>query len=124
MKKKSLLLLVEDDLPIINVLKERLEQEDLEILIAKDGEEGLEMALKTHPELILLDIIIPKMGGLLMLEKLREDSWGKKVKVIVLTNLSNIESEKKAIKHKVIDYITKTNCSLTELVKKIKKNLP
>ena len=123
MKKKSLLLLVEDDLPIINVLKERLEQEDLELLIAKDGEEGLEMALKTHPNLILLDIIIPKMGGLLMLEKLREDSWGKKVKVIVLTNLSNIESEKKAIKHKVIDYITKTNCSLTALVKKIKKNL-
>lgn len=124
MKKKSLLLLVEDDLPIINVLKERLEQEDLELLIAKDGEEGLKMALKTHPDLILLDIIIPKMGGLLMLEKLREDSWGKKVKVMVLTNLSNIESEKKAIKHKVIDYITKTNCSLISLIKKIKKNLP
>jgi DNA-binding response OmpR family regulator len=124
MKKKSLLLLVEDDLPIINVLRERLEQEDLELLIAKDGEEGLKMALKTHPDLILLDIIIPKMGGLIMLEKLREDSWGKKVKVMVLTNLSNIESEKKAIKHKVIDYITKTNCSLITLIKKIKKNLP
>lgn len=124
MKKQSLLLLVEDDLPIINVLKERLAQEDLELLIAKDGEEGLKMALKTHPDLILLDIIIPKMGGLLMLEKLREDSWGKKVKVMVLTNLSNIESEKKAIKHKVIDYITKTNCSLISLIKKIKKNLP
>lgn len=121
--KKPLVLLVEDDLPIINVLKERLEQEDIELLIAKDGEEGLKMALKTHPDLILLDIIIPKMGGLLMLEKLREDSWGKKVKVIVLTNLSNLQSEKMAIKYKVVDYITKTNCSLTALIKKIKNIL-
>jgi DNA-binding response OmpR family regulator len=124
MEKKYSILLVEDDLPIVNVLKERLEQENFDLLVASDGEEGLKMAIEKHPDLILLDIIIPKMGGLIMLEKLRKDSWGKKVKVIVLTNLSNIESEKKAIKHKVISYITKTNCSLAALIKKIKKNLP
>jgi DNA-binding response OmpR family regulator len=123
MKKNSLLLLVEDDLPIISVLKERLAQENIDLLVAQDGEEGLKIALETHPNLILLDIIIPKMGGLGMLDELRKDSWGKKAKVIVLTNLSNLESEKVAIKHGVIDYITKTSCSLVELIKKIKKNL-
>ena len=62
------------------------------IFQAKDGEEGLKVANEKHPDLILLDIIMPKMDGLTMMKELREGSeWGKKVAVILLTNLSSDE---------------------------------
>lgn len=123
MTKKNLILLVEDDSPILNVLKQHLEKENFELLVATDGEDGLRMALESHPSLILLDIIMPKSSGLSMLKKLRKDSWGKNAKIIILTNLSSLDSKKEANRYEVSDYITKTNCSLKELVKKIRKNL-
>lgn len=59
----------------------------MEMSVAKDGEDGLNQALANHPDLILLDILMPKMNGLATLKKLREDDWGKTVPVILLTNL-------------------------------------
>lgn len=123
MKKTKLLLLIEDDEPIVDVLKRRLEKENLDLIVATDGREGLELALASHPDLILLDILMPKFDGLSMLEELRQDAWGKMARVIILTNLSDEDSEKEAAKYRVIDYVIKTDCHLEDLVKKIKKNL-
>lgn len=124
MPKKHLILLVEDDLPIVNIIHQRFEQENFDLLVAKDGEQGLKMALESHPEAILLDIIMPKMNGLEMLKKLRADAWGASAKVLILTNLSNAQSEQEAADYHVADYIIKTDWKLGELVDKIKKVLP
>lgn len=123
MIKNHLILLIEDDQPIVNVLKHRLEQEHLDLMVAGDGEEGLRLALEFHPSLILLDILLPKMNGLEILKELHQDKWGKRAKVIILTNLSDAKSKIEAINYKVTDYITKTGCSLNNLIKKIKNNL-
>ncbi len=70
------ILVVEDDVPELNALRDKFTREGFSILTAKNGEEGLAIALREHPDLILLDIIMPVMDGITMLVKLREDSWG------------------------------------------------
>jgi DNA-binding response OmpR family regulator len=121
MTKTPLVLLVEDDKPIQTILKGTLEAQGFEVDIAANGEEGLKIALKRHPDLILLDIIMPEMNGITMLKELRTDNWGKTVKVIVVTNLFNPMSEKESKDLHVIDYIIKSDWSLKEIVDHVKK---
>jgi CheY-like chemotaxis protein len=121
MVKSPVILLVEDDQPIINIIQETLESEGYKTILAANGDLGLKAAFETHPDLILLDIIMPAMSGLAMLKQLRNDDWGKKAKVIVVTNLSNPISEREAKNLHVIDYIIKSDWSLKEIVDHIKK---
>ncbi len=82
-------LIIEDHVPVRLAIVEKLKKNGIATLEAKDGEEGLQMALEKHPDLILLDLIMPRMSGMTMLEKLRKtDAWGKNVPVIILTNLN------------------------------------
>jgi len=62
------------------------DDENLEVVEAKDGEEGLRMAPSEKPDMILLDMLMPKMNGLHVMEKVRADAWGKSVPIVVLTN--------------------------------------
>ena len=80
-------------------------REKFSVLQATNGEEGLTVALRDHPNLILLDIIIPVMDGMTMLRKLREDAWGKDVPVILLTNLNDAEKAADALEHGVYDFL-------------------
>lgn len=87
-------LVVEDDEATLNALLIELERENLVVLKAKNGVEGLATALVERPDLILLDILMPRMDGWEMLKQVREkDDWGKCVPVAVLTNLSADEDE-------------------------------
>ena len=87
--KKVLVLVVEDEPAILTALHHVIEKKGLRVFEAKNGEEGLLVAFREHPDLILLDIVMPVMDGWTMLQKIREhDAWGKQVPVIVLTNLS------------------------------------
>lgn len=88
-----------------------------------DGIEGLKLSLKEKPDLILLDIIMPKMDGLTMLKKLREDKWGKNARVVILTNLSNGEELELAMKNKVYDFLVKSDWELDKIIKKIKERI-
>jgi len=89
---KKKILVVEDDEPTIKALHEVLANAGLEVIEAKNGLSGLEAAFREHPDLILLDILMPLMDGWEMLKQLREkDNWGKCVPVVVLTNLSSDE---------------------------------
>ena len=96
-----------------------------ETLEAKNGREGIEIALSKHPDLILLDIIMPEMGGIATLEKIREDSWGKNVPIIILTNLS--VSKEQLVDGKITNkpsyYLIKSNWKLHDIVKKIESIL-
>ena len=91
---KKKVLVVEDDLAISKALHTMLANADLDVVEAENGVTGLAAALKERPDLILLDILMPRMDGWGMLKQVREkDSWGKCVPVIILTNLTANEDE-------------------------------
>jgi len=120
---KKIILVVEDEEPMQIVLKDILSFEGYHVSIAKNGIEGLDMALKEHPDLILLDILMPKMDGMVMLKKLRADDWGKTAEVMVLTNLDKNEEIAKAMEGEVFDYFIKSDIKINEVVAKIKEKL-
>lgn len=121
--QKKTILIVEDEEPMQLALKDILVFEGFNVFEAKNGEEGLAMALREHPDLILLDILMPEMNGLVMLKKLREDDWGKKAKVIILTNYDEKDYVATALESQVFDYFIKTDIKITEVIKKIKEKL-
>lgn len=118
MNKK--ILIVEDDHALRAALRDKLARERFVVLEAKDGEEGLKVALDEQPDLILLDIVMPKMDGLTMLGQLRKDPWGKEAHVIVLTNLSDGESVSKSLENAAFDYLVKSDWKLEDIVQKIR----
>ncbi|KKS27514.1 MAG: hypothetical protein UU88_C0005G0019 [Parcubacteria group bacterium GW2011_GWC1_42_11] len=120
---KKIILVVEDEDPLRMVLKDVLTVEGYGILEAKNGIEGLDMALREHPDLILLDILMPKMDGLEMLKKLREDEWGRKAPVIVLTNLSDNEDIARAVEEDVFEYFVKTDIKINEVIARIREKI-
>ncbi|MBT4120951.1 MAG: response regulator [Candidatus Magasanikbacteria bacterium] len=122
MSKKKILI-VEDEVSLLNALALKFSQEDMTVLEAFDGEEGLSLAEKEKPDMILLDIVMPKMDGMTMLKKLREEDWGKKIPVIILTNLSESEKVGEASKEGVYDFLVKTNWHINDVVKKVKEKL-
>lgn len=116
-------MLVEDDTALIRVLSERLEREGITVHKALDGVEGLEAAAKHHPNLILLDVIMPRMDGFTMLKKLREDEWGKTAEVILLTNLGQVDDVELGAKYGAREYLIKSDWKMADVVDKIKKKL-
>ncbi len=108
---------------LLEGLKKKFAIEKFEVLEAPDGKVGLESALRNHPDLILLDILMPVMDGMTMLGKLREDSWGKDVPIILLTNLSDGEKIAEAMKKGVYDYLIKADWNINDVVKKVRSKL-
>lgn len=123
MENQKKILIVEDETSLRNALRDKLLLEGFIVLEAKNGEEGLGVALRDHPDLILLDIIMPKMDGLTMLKKLREDVWGKNTKVILLTNLSDNEKVSEALLQGSYDYLVKSDWKIEDVVTKIRARL-
>ena len=120
---KITILIIEDESIIRQALVQKLKNEGYQTLEAGNGEEGLKLALETKPNLILLDIILPLMDGLAVLDALRKDAWGKDAKVIILSNLSD-EAKVTIAKDKgVSDYLIKTNWDINDVVKKIEQKL-
>jgi len=117
------ILIVEDEDALRWALKENLIKEGFNVLDAKNGQEGLDFALKNHPDLIFLDLVLPKMFGLDVLKKIREDDWGKNALVVVLTSLGNGELEKQAEGFSVKDFLQKKDWKLDEVVKWVKHKL-
>lgn len=117
--KNKTILIVEDEAPLLKALSAKFKHEGYATLEARDGEEGLETALSQKPDMILLDIVMPKMDGLTMLEMLRKDAWGKDVPVMLLTNLNDPIKVADAIKEGVYDYLVKTNWKLEDVLEKV-----
>lgn len=117
------ILFVEDESALQQTFGDALRQEGYQVVSALDGEIGLGLAKTEHPDLILLDLILPKVNGFEVLEELREREDTKGIPVIVLTNLEEIGDIQKAIELGAKDYLVKANYSLEEVVRKIKKAL-
>jgi DNA-binding response OmpR family regulator len=123
MNSTKKILIVEDDDVLLLILVDNLIREGFKIIQARNGQEGLEVALREHPDLILLDIIMPVMDGITMLKKLHEDIWGKQAKVIILTNLSDNEGVAEAMSRGLCDYLVKSSWKIEDVVKKVKEKL-
>ncbi|MBT4349350.1 response regulator [bacterium] len=122
MKDKKILI-IEDELSLARALSAKLIDQGCDILEAKNGEEGLSMALDQHPDLILLDIIMPRMDGISMLKKLRVDDWGKDVPVIILSNLSDGDKSIDVVDGDISAYLVKSDWKIEDIVDKIKDTL-
>jgi DNA-binding response OmpR family regulator len=113
------ILIVEDEDVLAKVLQEKFEEENFKVSIAVDGEEVLPMVKKFKPDAILLDIMLPKVDGLEVLESLQDDEDLKKIPVIVMSNLNGDEKIKKALELGAVDYMIKTQHPIKEVVEKV-----
>ena len=117
------ILFIEDESALQRAVAQVLKPEGYEILQALDGEAGLTLALKELPDLILLDLILPKKDGFEVLKELKADERGKEIPVIILTNLDSAVDIEKALESGATTYLVKTSYRLTEVVEKIKSIL-
>lgn len=119
------ILIVEDEEAILRAISDILLSQGFTTILARNGEEGLQIAQKQHPNLILLDIFMPKMDGLVMLQKLRLDGWGKTAPVIILTNLSPNSNSviTTVLKNEPAYYLVKSDVKLEGIVEKVKEVL-
>jgi DNA-binding response OmpR family regulator len=109
---KKKVLVVDDDSNLRNVLVDALKIAGFDVTEAENGEVGLKVATETHPDVIMLDVMMPKMNGWQMLERLRMDAWGKEAKVIMLTSLGEMNDIAHAVDKKVFTYIVKSDLNL------------
>ncbi|MCI0542742.1 response regulator [bacterium] len=123
MESNKKILIVEDEVSLRTPLSKTLTDEGFQVFQAENGDEGLKMAFQEHPDLILLDVFMPKMGGLEMLDLLRKDEWGKGALIMLLTNSTNTENVAEALEGNVTDYLVKAEWDLKEIVKKVKQKL-
>lgn len=122
--KKRKLLLVEDDENLSEMYDKKFNIAGYEVLHATDGEKALAIALKEKPEVILLDILLPKMDGLTMLRRLRQDVWGKNIPVIILTNLNTNDAIiKDILENHPAFYIMKANVTPNDILDKVEEVL-
>jgi len=117
---KIRLLLIDDDPNVQHIYGAFLRKNDFEVLEALNGTDGLAMTLREHPDLILLDLLMPGMTGFQLLEKLRKDSWGKNAKVMVISNLKKEYNDLAVAEHFVFDYLNKSDHTLEEVCARIK----
>lgn len=117
------ILIVEDEPTLNKALEEFLLEEKFEVFSAFDGEEGIKMAKEKNPDLILLDIILPKKDGFEVLDYLKLDKKTQKIPVVLLTNLESAEDIEKAFNKGATTYLVKANYRLEDIVKKIKETL-
>lgn len=117
------ILFIEDESVLQKTLGDFLTKEGYEMMSALDGEAGLALAQKKIPDLILLDLILPKVNGFEVLEKLKQDEKTKNIPIIITTNLEDMNSVQRAIESGADTYLVKANYSLKEVAEKIRKIL-
>lgn len=118
------ILIVEDESAMREALASKLEKEGFNVISAQDGEEGFEFAIEENPDLIMLDILMPKIDGLTLMKNIRkEGDWGKEVPIIMLTNLSDPESVSEAANYGVYDFLVKTDWRLDDVANLVKSKL-
>lgn len=117
------ILLIEDDEALANMYKIKLGQEGYEVVIAGDGEQGLEEAERSMPDVILLDLILPRKDGYEVLVELKKREETKGIKVFILSNLGQNGEVKKGKEQGAEGYFIKSNYTPAQLVEEVKKKI-
>ncbi|MBI2444010.1 MAG: response regulator [Candidatus Magasanikbacteria bacterium] len=119
-KKKIHILLVEDDVFLAGIYQKKFEMEGFKVSQAENGEKGLLEAKKKKPDAILLDILLPKLDGFVVLERLKADPATKDIPVILLTNLGQKDDVEKGLQQGAADYLIKAHFKPSEVVAKVR----
>ncbi len=123
-KDAKTILIVEDETAMRQALGDKFKNSGFNVFTAPDGEEGLAVATKEKPDLVMLDILMPKMDGITLTKNLREgSSWGKEVPIVMLTNLTDPDSVSDVASYGVFDFLVKTDWRLDDVVALVKKKL-
>lgn len=122
MIKKSRILVIDDELEVVDLLKKRLEKADYQVVTATDGPQGFKKAVEQKPDLILLDIIMPEVDGLTVLRQLKAEEATSNIPVVMVTAKGMTDSIFEARKYGATDYIIKP-FQWDELLKFIKRYL-
>lgn len=118
--KKVKVAIIEDDIAIVQMYRTKFETEGYEVATAPDGEAGLELLSTFEPDIILLDLMMPNMNGLDMLQKLRNQPGGRDAKVVVLTNMGDTETATRVYKMAADDYIVKAEMTPKQVAERVK----
>jgi CheY-like chemotaxis protein len=116
-------LIVDDNELVRKSLAASLITNEVVVETAANGKEGLEMAEKLHPHLVITDVHMPEMDGLQMIDKIRESEWGKKVPIIVMTVDEGTDSINKALEAGITVYLSKNTTDPAGVVSQIKTAL-
>jgi DNA-binding response OmpR family regulator len=114
------ILIVEDEKILAEMYKDRFTQAGFEVTLAFESKEALKLAKKEKPDLVLLDILLPRENGIFFLEQLRKDSEIASIPVVAFSNYDDLETKTRALRLGVKDYLLKTNFTPKEIVEKIK----
>ncbi len=118
--EKFKIALIEDDEVLSIVMREELGKAGFNILLASDGEKGIQLVRSKKPDLVLLDLMLPKKSGFEVLEELKKDPKTKSIPVVILTVLSMDENIQKALRAGAKDYFVKSQHTVLELIEMIK----
>ncbi|MCH8748706.1 response regulator [Patescibacteria group bacterium] len=117
------LLLVEDDALLVRLYQKKFTKDGYEVVSAKDGEAGLALIDKEQPDLVLLDIMMPKLSGLEMLERIKANPATRSIPVVILSNLGGEEEQERALELGAVAYIVKANNDPAKVSAKIREIL-
>lgn len=112
--------IIEDDMAISQMYRMKFEAEGYTVQTADNGKLGLALAEEMRPDMILLDLMMPEMNGDEMLTKMRATSWGKDIKVIILTNRGEEEAPKSLHELNVLSYIVKADATPRQVAERVK----
>ena len=121
---KKVILIIEDEKPLLDALEKKMKDEGYEVFKATNGEEGLELVNKEESDLVLLDLILPKMPGEQILKNMNESGLIKKVPVVVVSNKADEANAKNCLDvWHATDYLIKSDNTLEEIIKKVNQIL-
>jgi len=123
MKKVKKIVLIEDEEIIIDLLERKLEKEGYNVKLAGNGADGLERIKEEHPDLVLLDIVMPKMGGFELMEKMNQDEELKKIPVIIISNSGQPVELDRAKELGAADWLVKTEFDPQEVINKVRRQI-
>lgn len=115
------ILVIEDEATLLYALQAKFSLEGFKVMAALDGKTGLDLALQTKPNLILLDLLLPIVDGFEVLKRLKENEETKEIPVIIISNLDDKEKIEEGLRMGAIDYLVKADYRLDEVIEKIRK---
>ena len=113
-------LIVEDDVFLAEIYQKKFEMEGFKVSMAQNGEKGLADIKKKKPDIVLLDILLPKLDGFRVLETAKEDPSIKNIPIILLTNLGQKDDVQHGLEKGAVDYLIKTHFKPSEVVDKVR----
>lgn len=116
-------LIIEDEVSILNGISDKFTHEGFLVTKAINGQDGLDKALKEHPDFIIVDNLMPNTDGFYFLEHLRQDQWGKEALVIMWSNSHDSNTISRAKKIGILDFMIKSEWEYRDLVKKVRECL-